>query len=349
MSSRRSDRLSGTPHRERGAALVVALLVFALSASLVVAMRAEFNRYYVRSTNLLEAEQGDAYLRGAEELAVLVLLIDYQLDQQNQTPRDDLNEQWAAPPQPFLLDEGGWLRGGLEDLDRRFNLNTLAPGKPDDNGQRKRTAHQKQFIRLLQSLGEDSVSQADAIAITEAIGDWIDSDRLPLPEGAEDDYYASREPPHGVPNRAMTSTTELLSVANVTPQLYRALQPYVRVWPSVVGTADTTINLHTAPLAILRSVNARDDLTPLGEADAQALFEYRQEQGFVDRADFFDRLPFSGDADSRAEVGTLFAETSSYFLLTADVEVADRNMRLYSVLHRDGRDISNLVRSTGAL
>ena len=41
--------------RERGAALVVALLVFALSASLIVAMRAEFTRFFTRSTNLLES------------------------------------------------------------------------------------------------------------------------------------------------------------------------------------------------------------------------------------------------------------------------------------------------------
>ena len=350
MYSRRSRARLLPYHRQGGAALVVALLVFALSASLVVAMRAEFTRYFARSTNLLESEQAHAYLRGAEELAVLVLLADYDIDTQNQQVRDDLTEQWAGPAQPFLLDEGGWLRGQLEDLDRRFNLNTLAPAAPDQQtGKRERTPNQEQFIRLLQALGEDSVSEGEAVQITESIGDWIDEDQFPLPDGAEDDFYLGREPEHRAPNRAMTSTSELLSIANVTPQLYRALLPYVRVWPAVVSTADSTINLHTAPAAILRTIAEKDDLQPLSEADGQALVEYREEQGFVDKADFFKHPALGGGQKQLTDVQPLFAEESSYFLLTADVEVAERNLRLYSVLHRNGRKIENLVRSTGAL
>ena len=225
----------------------------------------------------------------------------------------------------------------------------MAPAAPDDTGKREYTANQEQFIRLLQALGEDSVSLTEAIEITESIGDWIDQDQTPLPYGAEDDFYLGREPEHRAPNRAMTSTSELLSIANVTPELYRALLPYVRVWPAVVSTADSEINLHTAPAAILRTIGEKGDREPLSEADGQSLVEYREEQGFVDKSDFFKHPALGGRQKQLGDSQQLFGETSSYFLLTADVEVAERNLRLYSVLHRNGRKIENLVRSTGAL
>ena len=45
------------PHHQRGAALVVAMLVFALCTALVVAMKSEFQRFYQRTANVLLADQ----------------------------------------------------------------------------------------------------------------------------------------------------------------------------------------------------------------------------------------------------------------------------------------------------
>ncbi len=70
----------GALRQQRGAALIVAMLVFALATALVVAMKSEFERFYQRSANILLEEQAQAYLRGAEDLASLVLLADYDQD-----------------------------------------------------------------------------------------------------------------------------------------------------------------------------------------------------------------------------------------------------------------------------
>jgi general secretion pathway protein K len=48
-------------------------------------------------------------------------------------------------------------------------------------------------------------------------------------------------------------------------------------------------------------------------------------------------------------IAALLGERSSYFLLSARVEIADRDMRLYSVLQRDRRQVSSLVRASGSL
>ncbi len=157
------------PGRQGGAALVVALLVFALCAAVIVAMEVEFSRHYQRAANTFIAEQSTAYLRGGEELAALALLADWDADQAAERPRDDLTEIWAQEAAPYPLDEGGWLRGSLSDLQGRFNLNSLAAHPPanDDGTQGERfTPAQAQFIRLLQALGEPAVSQDEAVQIT---------------------------------------------------------------------------------------------------------------------------------------------------------------------------------------
>ena len=342
MRCHRSDTAAAGPE-QRGAALVVALLVFAICAGLMVAMQREFALFYQRGSNLFLGEQGHAYLRGAEELASVALVLDYDQDKQRERPRDDLSEVWAREATPFPLDEGGWLMGSLEDLQGRFNLNTLAERGRDSTGPDRFTPAQAQFIRLLQALGEDALSRDQAIAVTEAVGDWLDGDQEPRFDGAEDDYYFVQTPAYRTANRAMASVSELRAIANVSNELYLALSPWVTVWP----TTPQPLNIHTAPLPVLRSINADGDLSPLDESDAQALLAQREAGGFVDKAAFLAEPVFDGK--NMAGMAPLLRERSSYFLLIARVEIADRDMRLYSVLHRDRRQVSSLVRASGSL
>ena len=341
MRCRRSDR-----QRQSGAALVVAMLVFAVCAALVVAMRGEFQRFYQRNANLLQAEQAHAYLRGAEDLAAMVLLQDRDQDKNSDRPRDDLTEIWAIPAdqRPPYSFEQGWMIGELEDLQGRFNLNLLTHGEPDDTGSSKPTPHQKQFIRLLQALPDLQLSEYEARLVTRAIGDWLDADRQPHPDGAEDDFYGARSPAHRTANRPMASVSELRAVANVTPELYLALLPWITVLPE---TADR-LNIHTAPAMLLRSINGNDSLLPLDETEAQSLVQYREESGFTDIDDFLSQPAFQDKGDMN-EIRPLLGERSDYFLMSAEARLADRNMRLYSVLERKNRQVTSLARASGSL
>ena len=334
---------------EAGAALVVAMLVFAICAALIVAMQREFTLFYQRGANSLQAEQGYAYLRGAEELATLALVLDYDTDKERDIPRDDLEEIWAQPATPYALDEGGWLMGSLQDLQGRFNLNGLAGGGGGGQGSgqgqasERFTPAQAQFIRLLQTLEEPLVSEQEAIAITRSIADWIDADGNTSPDGAEDDYYFSQTPAYRAANRPMSSVSELRAVANVSPELYLALAPLVTVWPQTAQP----LNIHTAAVQVLRSINGDDSLEPLAESDAQALAEQRQEAGFLDKTEFLAHPAFADKPmDKMAE---LLGESSAYFLLSARVEIADRELQLYSVLQRQQRRVESLVRASGSL
>ncbi|MEH6593215.1 MAG: type II secretion system minor pseudopilin GspK [Halioglobus sp.] len=334
---------SGPYAAQQGAALVIAMLVFALCATLIVAMKSEFILFYQRGSNIFVAEQAYAYLRGAEDLASLALVADADQDSANGQRRDDLEELWAQPSTPYSLDEGGWLQGGLEDLQGRFNLNQLVGQRSSENGGESYTIAQQQFIRLLQALPELELSEYEAAIITRSIGDWLDGDNNTSVNGAEDDYYSGQTPPYRTANQPMSSVSELRAVANVTSEIYAALSPWVSVWPQ----SPSTLNIHTAPAMLLRSINDDGNLLPLSDLEAEALVQQRADTGFVDVADFLAQPAFEGK--NMSAVATLLGEESGYFLLAAEAEVAERRVRLYSVLERRGRTINTLTRASGSL
>jgi general secretion pathway protein K len=322
------------------------MLVFALSAALVVAMKSEFNRFYERSANLLLEEQVQAYLRGAEELAIMALLRDYDEDKVEGLLRDDLQETWAMESPPYALEDVGWMRGSLEDLQGRFNLNNLEstePRTPVPRATRKFTAAQEQFIRLLQALEEPAISESEAILITESIGDWVDSNKTPTANGAEDDYYGVQTPAYRTANRPMVSASELRAVAYVTPEIYQALLPWVTVLPAT--GEPTKLNIHTAPEMLLRSINTDNNQTPLSQTEAESLAS----EEFADLNGFLENPVFADKADKMVAIKGLLGEQSSYFLLEAEAEVAGKNMRLYSVLERRKRSVRVIARARGSL
>ncbi|PLW70506.1 general secretion pathway protein GspK [Pseudohalioglobus lutimaris] len=316
-------------------------MVFALSAALIVAMQSDFTRLYQRSSNIFIDEQSRSYLRGAEGLATLALLADYDADAKAEVAQDTLEDIWARDEVPYPLEDGGWLAGEVEDLQGRFNLNSLTEVTQQGAGQPRFTPAQAQFIRLLQAVAEPELSEQQAITITQAVGDWVDGDQQARLDGAEDDYYTGLTPAYRVANRPMASVSELRAVKGMTAELFQALQPFVTVWPQVSGR----LNIHTAPAMVLRSVAPQDELVPLSAEEGAALASYRCENGFTDLADFFDHPVLADNKEKlQVQMAGLLTQQSEYFLLRARVEVAGRNQRLYSVLQRQNRQVSVLSR-----
>ena len=329
--SRRTD--------QQGAALIVAMLVFALATTLVVAMSREFTLVMKRGGNSFIASQAYAYLRGGEDLARLALIADAEQDEQEQVLRDDLSELWAQQVAPYALDEGGWLTGSLVDLHGRLNINILAADPPENQ---PFTSGQEQFLRLLQSFEEPRVSEQDARLILESLLDWLDGDQVPRDFGAEDDYYFDAAPSYRTGNRPMLSVSELRMVAYVTPEIYQAMAPYLTVW----GSGE--INIQTASARILRTLNSPGVLEPLSAAEGEALVQLRGETGFESLEAFLESPVIAG-LEMSNELRIRLVERSSYFLYTGQVEVADRVSTLYSVLFREPDGVTSLLRSSGAL
>ena len=369
---------------QRGAALIIAMLVFALSATLLVALQREFSLALQRGTNQLFSEQAWAYLIGAEELAKLALQADHLLDARSATAADHLGELWAQPATPYPLDAGGWMTGQLTDLQGRINLNMLvsdpatqnppsggegvsdgesksasAGGESEPASQPRQqndlvgqtsgdeagrwTPTQKLLIRLLQALDEASLPLDEAMALTEAISDFIDRDANRRPNGAEVNEYRYADFPYLPANRALASVSELRSVRGMTPEIYQALAPLVTVWPE----RNARLNILTAPLPVLRTLNADDQWAPLAVIDAERLVESRREGGIAQVADLLADPILAGRPS--AELQPLLDIRSDWFLLDASVELLDRQRHLFTVLHRETDMAVAVFRSEGEL
>ena len=356
---------------QTGAALVVAMLVFALVAALMVGLQRDFSLMLQRGTHQLFSEQAWSYLMGAEGLAQLALRADSRSDARTEQPSDHLGEVWAQPPTPYPLEAGGWMQGGLEDLQGRINLNSLVDAPVSDaansgagtdavdsrndnsstsegstglagSGERW-NINQKLLIRLLQALGEASLPQEEAMALTDAITDFIDRDNDRREKGAEEGEYRYADFPYLPANRPLTSVSELRAVQGMTEPVYKALAPFVTVWPDV----PVRLNILTCPLPVLRALNGDSQLSPLPQMEAERIDTLRREGAITGVEDLLNDPALEGQ--QLAELKPLLDVKSDWFLLDATVELADRERHLFSVLRRREEQVVAVFRSEGEL
>lgn len=358
---------------QKGAALIIAMLVFALASALMVGLQRDFTLTLQRGTNHLFSEQAWSYLMGAEDLAVLALREDARLDAKAESAADHLGEVWAQAATPYPLDAGGRLSGQLEDLQGRLNLNLLvsttgaaSSGNSDRDssftaGEMEQTQDeaitatettaeetrwnptQKMLIRLLQSVGEEPLSMEESMVLTDAITDFIDPDSIRRLNGAEDQEYRYQTFPYLPANQPLASVSEIRAVHGMTPALYESLAPFLTVWPPNGGR----VNILTASIPILRSINSDDRLDPLPLEAAERLFELRAEGAIGSVETFLANPTLDG-----LELGALqpfLAVRSDWFLLDATVELLDRERHLYSVMRRTGETSLAVFRTEGEL
>ncbi|MCI1710525.1 MAG: type II secretion system minor pseudopilin GspK [Chiayiivirga sp.] len=210
------------PRRERGVALIAAVLVVALATVLVAAMLDRGEAARARTRNILRAEQGWQLMRGLEGWAALALRRD--AEHNGVDANDDV---WAQPLPPLDLPEAR-IQGRLRELGGCFNLNSMQQGGVEN------AAAVARFERLLRALKLDPRIAAQA-------RDWIDADVTPTTNGAEDMSLMLRVPPYRAANRAYAHVSELRLLPAVDAEVYAVLAPQVCALP-----ANTPMNLNTA-------------------------------------------------------------------------------------------------------
>lgn len=309
------SRMNG---RQRGVALITALLVVALATVAAVAMASRQQLDVRRTANLLDGDQAYLYALGVESWGRVALARDAR---DNQV--DKLDEGWAKRLSPIAV-PGGQVDGFVSDLQGRFNLNNLltAEGQPSE-------ADVRYFQRLLRVLELNE-------QLTVAIIDWLDPDfDTRFPEGAEDDYYLSTETPYRAANRPFQSISELRLVKGVTAEVWNKLAPFVSALPG-----RTVLNINTAPAPLLAAL-----VEEFGARDGEQLAEARGEGGYDAVNDFLSQDAFAG-RDTNA-IQPLLGTASKYFLVRAEITVGTARTRLFSVAERQNTGVRILTRTQG--
>jgi general secretion pathway protein K len=296
--------------RSAGAALIVAVLVVSLVSIVAMALAVAQSTALHRSASLRDSEQAWWVTRGVEAWVLGILESDRKDSQ-----HDGLDEDWSKPVDYLPVDEG-FVRGTVQDLQGRINLNGVSAKNPKVV---------EQFRRLLRGFPD----QDPQPGLVDAVQDWSDADQNPgSMHGAEDTDYLNLTPPYRTANRAFTVVSELLAVRGMTPKLYEALRPHVAALPLDAAGKSMPVNVNTASEAVLRALAEQVDETRL-----RAWIERRVEQPVRDAAGL-EALIKDGPWPVGNEVKDQLTWRSQYFQIQGEVFVGSSRVALYSLIHR---------------
>ncbi len=319
MSAARLRRrgMAPLPSRQRGIALLVAILLVAMGTLIAASIAYENAKTARYGAATFAFEQSVLVAEAAETLAAWGL---------REVKRSDnmhtyIGQGWDKPVGPVEVVPDVMLTASLDDMQGRFNLNSLVKtdGTPDP-------VTFAAFQQLLASVGIEPKWAGYIV-------DWIDPDIVPSnPDGAEDSVYLGQSPPYRTPNMYITSATELLALPGFGHDRYQKLEPFITALP-----VDAKINVCTAPGAVLDAfIPGRQEFG----LDPQGLVKNRQAAGgcFPKLTDY--QAAFGGAKQFPAD---RFAETSSYFKLTSYITIGTTEFNLYSLLYQDASGNSRAI------
>ncbi len=302
--------------RDRGVALITALLVTSLASIMAISLVASQQIEIRRTGNLINSDRAYVFALGVESWVKQILVRD-------DSKKDSLDEDWAMVLPPITV-EGGQVAGRIEDMQSRFNLNNVI------NGGKPSAPDVQIFERLLDGIGQSP-------DLVQALLDWIDADidtRFEGAGGAEDDEYTGYDLPYRAANQPLASPSELLLVKGFSQEIYDQLAPLVTALP-----VRTPINVNTAPAPVLAALSEK-----FSRSDAEALIELREESSFANVGDFLQQ-DMVKDRDINQDTISI---KSDYFMLDGAAQYGERGkVRLFSLLSRSNNKVGVIMRAQG--
>lgn len=300
-----------TRSTQRGAALLLAMMIVGLVATLAAGMIWQQKRAVQIEAAERARSQAAWILVGALDWARLILREDAR-SSRGPNAHDSLDEPWATPLAEARLstflaadpnnntDSGpeAFLSGEIVDAQSRFNLRGLVDGtgKPNDAQ-----------ILALQSLADIAGAPSDtARRIADGLSAASDPARAaaPLRPARIDDLV-------------------WLGIDQATIE---RLRPYVDLLPVA-----TPVNANTASREVLAAAIGID----LGTAER--LVQLRSREAFGSLADLVKALPLA--SQEAVNKGNVVSVGSSFFEVTGRLRLESRVLEEVSLLHRDNQNV----------
>jgi len=255
--------MTGRRSNQRGIALILVLLM----VSIIVALTIQFNRSeraeIYEAANLSDGIRLRYVAQSAFYAAEAILLTDKNL-------YDALTEDWAKTDMLALASEGLFDNASfsllIEDEGGKIPINLLISGNNYNMPIRDLV------LRLLTG-PYFRLSQRQAEELIDAIKDWIDADDEVTGDGAEGGYYAGRDRPYAAKNASLDCIEELLMVKGISRELFYGTRERAGLVQCLTVFGSGTINVNTAPAAVLRALSAE-----MTDEAVKRLDEYRREE-----------------------------------------------------------------------
>jgi general secretion pathway protein K len=315
--------------RQRGVALLVAIVIFAIATTVAAAVTYNKAMSARRAAATFTLEAALQAGMAAEALASIAL------EDAGSKTQITLTQDWAQVQPPLEIpDTGIWIQAHVEDLNSRFNLNSLVKKDPNNNGDFIEDTYQLAIFRDLLSRVDVDPKYATLLL------DWIDPNITPdTSGGGEDTLYLSQAPPYRPPNTFITHPSELLALPGFGRENYQKLAPFVTALPF-----DEKVNTCTARGHVLDAVLNENTSQ---HADEEFLKTQRKNGCWPDRNTF---LNGTTTATNRTDVQGHIEETSRWFRLRTQVRIGTADFVLYSVLYLEApkNTVRVLQRSFGS-
>lgn len=354
------------PHarRQRGAAIISALLVVTLSAILVagVLWRQQVQIRRIQNQRLLSQAQWVA--RGAVDWTRLIL----RSEADTAPTVTYLGGIWAVPIAKTRLSdflgksgeagaaEGAqtYLSGSIEDAQAKFNLRNLvsvpAPGALQINQQETAA-----FARLLALLGlNGGLAKTAALQVRASLMQSATRFQTPLTNRLNNRLGSAGETAQPQPQPGdtvggdnftdkpgladtgnenidaaplqFTSVDSLLNVPGFTPDVVARLRPFVTVLPT-----QTPINMNTAPAEVVAAI-----VPGMSLSSAQSLVSRRESVYFLNAAQVQLALQGTGALPPGTDISQIPMDvTTSYFLVHGRVQHERAEVDRTTLIYRD--------------
>jgi general secretion pathway protein K len=346
--------------RQRGAAIISALLVVTLSAILVAGVLWRQQVQIRRIQNQRLMSQALWVSRGAIDWTRLIL----RSEADTAPTVTYLGGIWAVPIAKTRLSDflgkaaqsdaaesaQTYLSGSIEDAQAKFNLRNLvsvpAPGRLQVD-----VTEMAVFARLLALVGLDGglakpVAMRMRASLMESATRFQNpvSNRLgsaaqspqpqPQPGGADGGNAATETPglqggdtdDLGDAPLQFTSADSLLNVPGFTPEAVARLRPFVTVLPT-----QTPVNMNTAPAEVVAAL-----VPGMSLSSAQALVSRRQSAFFRNTGDVQLALQGTGALAPNTDVTQIPMDvTTSYFLVHGHVQYERAEVDRTTLIYRD--------------
>jgi general secretion pathway protein K len=299
--------------RQRGVAVVTALLLTTLAVAIVASL------FWQQQVQIRSMENQRLHLQtkwillGALDFSRLILRQD-GMDNAATT----LDAVWATPVAETRLDQyiererlegenfDASVSGQIVDAQSRYNLTNLAKNRVADPVQVTMYAKLLQNLQLDTSLAQRT---ADAIAKTQ-----------PPPAQGSLLIGAQERQPNAMGPVSLLQVDDLLTIPGYSIEVVDKLRPFVVVLPS--NGVTTTINVNTAPAEVLSLVA---DIS-MGEAAALVA---RRKQAYFNNIGSFTMM-----VQDKKPLTTSYFIHSDYFLVTSKVRLDRAELNSEALIYR---------------
>lgn len=304
--------------RLQGAALLTALFIMTLVAIVATAMSTKVQVDIYRTRLIILHDR--LYLASQ---AVTLWALGELNDNKNRFAKIDKQGMVGQYPQKMeTIYPAVMIRGGLYDLQAKYNLNNLANKKAILG-----------FVNFLDATVQQ-IPKNEKINLALALNDWLSPYDVLNSKDMNLSYYLSQNPAYQPSHQLMGSSSELRLVKEVSAQTYLAVEPFITALPE-----PTPLNMNTASKQALMSLS-----NALNEDKVEELISARGENGIKDLKKISELLKKMNIAEDQITLNSI------YFLSVAHTNSDNFNFTVYTLLKRSrdkkGKISVNVLRAS---